>query len=261
MKCNRYVALTTLTRTASSTTTADASALQRHRSTILECLQDPDISIRKRALDLSFYLMNGTNVRLLTRELLSFLEVCDGDTKTNVSSRICEYAGRFRPSPRWEIDTVIRVLRVAGAWVDQGVVNYLVKLVTNCTQDLQYYTVKKLYQIVVLEGEKALLQEGLLQALFWTIGEYGDLLISSSMNSNISNGNGIVGGEEENGEIQSFLILNEKQVLDFTESILTGPYATCYVREYAMTALVKLSARFTDSFIQEYVFIMKNWKN
>ena len=67
----RYVALNTLTKVV----TIEPTAVQRHRNTILDCLRDPDVSIRRRALELSFTLINESNVRVLVRELLSFLEV------------------------------------------------------------------------------------------------------------------------------------------------------------------------------------------
>ncbi len=239
----KYVALTTLTKTAQTSMAADASAIQRHRGIILECLHDPDISIRKRALELCFHLMNGSNVRILMRELLNFLELCEGDTKASVSTKICEYAGRFRPNARWEMDTVIRVLRVAGAWVDQSVVNYLVKLVSTSSSELQQYTVKKLYRMVTGEGEKAYLQEGLLQALFWTMGEYGDLLIQNDFGSEL--------GDGEDNEAQQQATPSETEVLELSQSILKGPYATSFVKEYAITALAKMSARFTHSFVIE----------
>ncbi|KAI8844797.1 adaptin N terminal region-domain-containing protein [Chytridium lagenaria] len=220
-----YVALTTLTKTAQSTTSADSSALQRHRSTVLDCLRDPDISIRRRALDLSFFLINPQNIRILTRELLSFLEVAEGDIRSSVASRICDFAGRYRPNKRWEVDTVTRVLRVAGAYVDQSTVNHFIKLVTTSPTELQQYAVRKLYNIVKIEGDRALAQEGLIQAMAWCVGEYGDVLVSSSASS--------VGfGEEEEvgGSMGEYQVPpSEAEVVILFDSVLRGPFATSYL--------------------------------
>ncbi|CAN0925529.1 AP-1 complex subunit gamma-2 [Linum grandiflorum] len=53
----RYVALNMLMRAIS----VDAQAVQRHRATILECVKDLDASIRKRALELVYLLVNESN--------------------------------------------------------------------------------------------------------------------------------------------------------------------------------------------------------
>lgn len=69
----RYVALNTLLRTVH----ADHGAVQRHRATILECLKDPDVSIKRRALELSFALINASNIRpMVSVSLVSSLWLC-----------------------------------------------------------------------------------------------------------------------------------------------------------------------------------------
>lgn len=104
----RYVALNTLIKVVA----VEPNAVQRHRNTILDCLRDPDISIRRRALDLSFTLINESNVRVLIRELLSFLEIADTEFKPIMTTQIGIAADRYAPNKRWHIDTMLRVLKL-----------------------------------------------------------------------------------------------------------------------------------------------------
>lgn len=103
-----YVALNTLNKVV----TMDTQAVQRHRNTILDCLRDGDISIRRRALVLCYALINDQNIRVMTRELLSFLEVADNEFKQGLTTQIALAAERFAPNKRWQIDTVLRVLKL-----------------------------------------------------------------------------------------------------------------------------------------------------
>jgi len=48
--------------------------LCRHRQSIINSLQDTDISIRRRSLDLLFAMCNKKNVREIVAELLSYLQ-------------------------------------------------------------------------------------------------------------------------------------------------------------------------------------------
>ncbi|KXS11298.1 Adaptor protein complex AP-1 gamma subunit, partial [Gonapodya prolifera JEL478] len=239
----RYVALTTLAKVQSAPGAApssDSSALQRHRSTILDCLRDPDISIRRRALELSFQLANAQNIRVLARELLSFLEVAEGDLKGNVGAKICEMAASYRPNRRWEIDTVCRVLKVAGGYVEQDVVNDFIKTVSTAPTELQAYTVRKLYSFISKGGDSnpLLQQEGLVLAAIWCIGEYGEVLVSGSTSPVVES------AEDDDKEDAAIAPSSEKEVLDTLEAVLKGPLATDAAREYGVTALMKLTSRF-----------------
>lgn len=217
---------------------------------MIECLRDPDISIRRRALDLSFFLINSSNIRILIRELVVYLEVCEEEIKSSVSARICEYAGRYRPNKRWEIDTVTRVLRIAGSLVDQDVINHFVKLVSTGDNSVHQYATRKLYEIVKSEGILAHAQEGLIQATFWCVGEYGDVLVKPKFADS-----GVLGFADETDGVQigDESAPREAEVVDLIVSIMRGPYATNFVKEYGVTALAKLAGRFVEPSVVKYI--------
>jgi AP-1 complex subunit gamma-1 len=80
----RYVALNTLLRVVH----ADHNAVQRHRSTIVDCLKDADVSIKRRAMELCFALMNSNNIRTMTNEMLEFLGSCETEFKADCTSNM-----------------------------------------------------------------------------------------------------------------------------------------------------------------------------
>lgn len=102
----RYVALETLLKTAQS----DYNYVQRHRVTIVDCLKDMDVSIQKKALELSFFLINSTNFKTMTKDLLMFLGKSDDELKAICASNLCICAEKFASSPKSQIDTMIKVL-------------------------------------------------------------------------------------------------------------------------------------------------------
>lgn len=217
----RYVALNTLIKVVA----VEPNAVQRHRNTILECLRDPDISIRRRALDLIFTLINESNVRLLIRELLAFLEVADNEFKPIMTSQIGIAADRFSPNKRWHIDTMLRVLSLAGNYVKEQILSSFIRLIAS-TPEFQTYAVQKLYASL----RKDITQEGLTLAGAWCIGEYGDTLLR--------------GGQYEEEELVHEI--KEKDVVDLFSSILNSSYATKIATEYIVTSLMKLTTRFTE---------------
>lgn len=221
----RYVALNTLNKVVSM----DTNAVQRHRNIILDCLRDGDISIRRRALELSYALINEQNVRVLIRELLAFLEVADTEFKLGMTTQISLAAERFAPNKRWHIDTFLRVLKLAGNYVREEILSAFIRLVAH-TPELQAYTASKLY----LALQSDISQESLTLAAVWVIGEYSEILLEG----------GIIDEEQPRQA-------SDMDMVDLLVSVLDSPYANYLIRQFILTALTKMSGRPTTSSTQQ----------
>ncbi|KAL6567830.1 hypothetical protein OROGR_001498 [Orobanche gracilis] len=167
----RYVALNMLMRAI----TLDSQAVQRHRATILECVKDSDASIRKKALELVYLLVNESNVKSLIKDLVDYLEVSDEEFKGDLTSKICSIVEKFPTEKRWYIDEMVKVLSKAGNHVKDEVWHALIVVITNAS-NLHGYAVRALYKAVQTYGE----QENLVRVAIWCVGEYGEMLVSNT---------------------------------------------------------------------------------
>jgi len=219
----RYVALNTLLKTVSK----DINAVQRHRKTVVDCLRDHDISIRRRALELSFALINEGNVRVMIRELLAFLEKSDKEFKPVITTEICIAADSFAPNKRWHFDTIHRVLRLGGNFVKDDILYNFAALISS-SPEIHGYSAHKLYASL----REDVSQEYLVYAGLWTIGEFGDILINEALPAD---------------EDSPALKVTETEVLDLLESVLNSPFTSAPGREYAITALMKMTSRVPSS--------------
>ncbi|KAF8369262.1 hypothetical protein HHK36_032729 [Tetracentron sinense] len=215
----RYVALNMLMKAIA----VDSQAVQRHRATILECVKDTDASIRKRALELVFLLVNDSNVKPLTKELIEYLEVSDQEFKGDLTAKICSIVDKFSPEKIWYIDQMLKVLSEAGNFVKDEVWHALIVVISNAS-DLHGYTVRALYRAFQTSGE----QESLVRVAVWCIGEYGEMLVNNV---------GMLDVEEP-------MTVTESDAVDVVEIAVKRHSPNITTRAMALIALLKLSSRF-----------------
>ncbi|KAK7307208.1 hypothetical protein VNO77_40067 [Canavalia gladiata] len=215
----RYVALNMLMKAV----TADAQAVQRHRATILECVKDSDASIRKRALELVYVLVNETNVKPLAKELIDYLEVSDHDFRGDLTAKICSIVAKFSPEKIWYIDQMLKVLSEAGNFVKDEVWYALLVVISNASE-LHGYTVRALYRAFQTSAE----QETLVRVTVWCIGEYGDMLVNNV---------GMLGIEDP-------ITVTESDAVDVVEIAIKRHASDLTTKAMALVALLKLSSRF-----------------
>ncbi|XP_047961160.1 AP-1 complex subunit gamma-2-like isoform X2 [Salvia hispanica] len=215
----RYVALNMLMKAMA----LDSQAVQRHRATILECVKDPDASIRKRALELVYLLVNENNVKQMTKDLVDYLEVSDPEFKGDLSAKICSIVEKFSPEKIWYIDQMLKVLSEAGNYVKDDVWHALIVVITNAP-NLHGYTVRSLYKAVQTTTE----QETLLRVAVWCVGEYADLLISNA---------GML-------DIEDPITVTEADAVNVVETAIGRDSSDLTTRAMCLIALLKLSSRF-----------------
>ncbi|CAF5103333.1 unnamed protein product, partial [Rotaria magnacalcarata] len=156
----RYVALNTLLHVVQ----ADHNAVQRHRAIVVDCLKDADVSIKRRAMELCFALINSNNIRTMINEMLTFLATCEQEFKADCTSNMFLAMERFAPSKRWHVDQMIKVLTTAGNSVRDDIVSSLIGIISSAP-DLHGYAAQQLFKMI----RNDITQQPLVQVASWTL--------------------------------------------------------------------------------------------
>lgn len=253
----RYVALNTLSRcivvqkqSGRDMTASDgeqgnsaSSALQRHRQTVVDCLKDPDISIRMRALELIYHLVNHENVESLTAELLNYLVLCPREHRGDICIRILRVVERYSPNDRWRVDTLITMLTIAGRESTRDVLSACAVYISRASEDIHAYATHKLLKAIRDDDGT---QRGLLSVGIWCIGEYGDLLLNPYSYAAPSEV-GKDGMDSLTSPVTiTFQPLLPINVVDTVEDVTTKLSCPLEVKHRALTCFAKLSDRFRD---------------
>lgn len=196
---------------------ADLGSIQRHRPTIVECLKDSDVSLKRRAMELCFALINKHNITEMTDELIDFLSTCEPEFKADCSSNLFIAMEKYAPNRRWHIDQMTRVLKTAGNNVRDDIVSSFITLVSN-TPEFQYYAMHQLVELI----KDDVTQQPLVQVAAWCLGEYGDQY-----------------SREQNVEK-----LDDSEIVNILVKVLNYNAGVRLTRYYAINSLVKLTTRF-----------------
>eukprot|EP00750_Incisomonas_marina_P002075 INCI1202.3.p1 GENE.INCI1202.3~~INCI1202.3.p1 ORF type:complete len:863 (-),score=150.57 INCI1202.3:2782-5370(-) len=202
----------------------DKSAVGRHKNTIIDCLKDPDVSIRKRAMELIFELVDAENIRSLAREMLNYLVTSKEDKRAELCDRITVVVERYAPNAQWHLETLITMMSIGGVSITEDTVSRVVRIITQ-QPTLQPYVTHKLFRML----SEDLSQVPLTEVGIWTIGEYGEHLASGCTN------NGSTFDPVDPAEAVS--LLNKCIKIYFSTDVMKG---------MALTALTKLAPKLSS---------------
>ncbi|KAL7576215.1 hypothetical protein ACA910_013698 [Epithemia clementina (nom. ined.)] len=226
------------------------SALQRHRTTVVDCLKDPDVSIRQRALELIYHLVNADNVQPLVGELLNYLVLCPREHRGDIARRILKVVDRYTPegteetSQLWRVDTLITTLTIAGREASREVPSATAVYISRSVPSLHAFATHKLVKAIRDDDGS---QHGLLAVGIWCIGEYGDYLLQpyTYTPSSTSTMNGDNGNTTAEAPI-TFMALEPLAIVDTIARVTKRVSCPEYIKERALTAYAKIHHRFLE---------------
>lgn len=165
----RYLGLENMTRMLMVSDVQDI--IKRHQAQIITSLKDPDISIRRRALDLLYGMCDVSNAKDIVEELLQYLSSADFAMREELSLKAAILAEKFAPDLSWYVDVILQLIDKAGDFVSDDIWFRVVQFVTN-NEDLQPYAAVKAREYL----DKPAIHETMVKVSAYILGEYSHLL-------------------------------------------------------------------------------------
>ncbi|KAI4322360.1 hypothetical protein L6164_022063 [Bauhinia variegata] len=165
----RYLGLENMTRMLMVTDVQDI--IKRHQAQIITSLKDPDISIRRRALDLLYGMCDISNAKDIVEELLQYLSTAEFAMREELSLKAAILAEKFAPDLSWYVDVILQLIDKAGDFVSDDIWFRVVQFVTN-NEDLQPYAAAKAREYL----DKPAIHETMVKVSAYILGEFGHLL-------------------------------------------------------------------------------------
>ncbi|CAI5745283.1 unnamed protein product [Peronospora destructor] len=150
-----------------------------HQMAVIDCLEDPDETLKRKTLDLLYRMTNPVNVEFISDKLTQFLrEASDDFLRTELVSRITQCAERYAPSNAWYIQTMTNVFELGGDLVRPEVAHNLLRLIAEGSgedEDQDMELRRDAVNIYLELLERPVLPDILVCTMAWVLGEYGYL--------------------------------------------------------------------------------------
>lgn len=148
---------------------------------MIDCLEDPDETLRRKTLELLYKMTNPDNVEVIVDKLMHYLRTATEQfLKSELVTRISSLAERYARSNAWYLATMNQVFELGGALVRPDVVHHIAHLISvggsaidgsaDCdpADDIRCEAVSTYLSLIKKDG----LSESLLRLICWTLGEF-----------------------------------------------------------------------------------------
>mmetsp|Transcript_60097 Transcript_60097/g.143211 ORF Transcript_60097/g.143211 Transcript_60097/m.143211 type:complete len:1071 (+) Transcript_60097:145-3357(+) len=151
-----------------------------HQMVVVDCLEDPDDTLKRKTLDLLFRMTNPANVEVVVDKLTFHLKTSvDEHLRRDLVQKVTSLAERFAPNNEWYLTTMNTVFELGGDLVPSETAYNLMRLVAEGTgedeeTDMQFRQFAVNTYLNLLE-KSAFHYDVLVQVIGWVLGEYACL--------------------------------------------------------------------------------------
>lgn len=179
--------------------------MKRHRSVIMHSLNDRDISVRRRGLDLLYSICDSQNAKEIVDDLIRYLRTSEYAMREETVLKIAILVEKYTTKLEWYIDVTLQLLAIAGDHVADEVWQRIVQIVAN-NEALQEHASRS----VLTYMQTAKCHENLVKVAGFVLGEFGHLIAN----------------DQNCSPIEQFSALHSKFNLasSFTRAILLSTY-------------------------------------
>ncbi|KAJ9511423.1 hypothetical protein QJQ45_029917 [Haematococcus lacustris] len=123
----RYVGVDALARIMR----INPQAAQEHQLAVVDCLEDPDDTLKLKTLELLYRMTKGHNVEVIVERMMQYLRegTPDQHIRRAIVHKVSDLAERYAPSPAWFIKVLTEVFELGGDHVEPGLAHSLMRLI------------------------------------------------------------------------------------------------------------------------------------
>eukprot|EP00397_Hematodinium_sp_SG-2012_P004969 GEMP01004985.1.p1 GENE.GEMP01004985.1~~GEMP01004985.1.p1 ORF type:complete len:979 (+),score=207.70 GEMP01004985.1:87-3023(+) len=172
----RYLGVTGLVQIVQ----VNPSYAAEHQMVVVECLEDPDETLKRKTLNLLYRMTNPANCEVIADKLLYHLKISvDAHLRRELVQRITALAERYAPNNEWYVSVMNQVFELGGDLVPVATAHDVIRLLSEGTgeneaqdDELRRFAVNSYVKLL----EKPRLPDLLVQLVSWVLGEYARLV-------------------------------------------------------------------------------------
>ncbi|XP_064642776.1 AP-4 complex subunit epsilon-1-like isoform X2 [Lineus longissimus] len=158
-----------------------------HQDIVIECLDHPDLSVRKKVLDILYKMTNGDNFKVVCQKLMENLQqASDPYIREDIVTKITQLADRYSSDVIWYTQTMNTLILLASSNIPDHVITNIMavisRTITEKDGEERIKDVESLTKIMWNCIKNQEIPDSLLRVASWVIGEYLDSPTVNSAN-------------------------------------------------------------------------------